>query len=186
MRKLIMWNLATLDGFFEGGKKWEIDWHEYVWGPELEQLSLEQSKEIGVLVFGRVTYEGMAGYWSKATGEVADFMNSVPKIVCSHTLAKAGWKNTRLVSGNAVEEIEKLKKEQGKDLYVFGSADLSSTLTEHGLFDEYRVCLTPLLLGGGTPLFKPNPKRIELKLIEARPLKSGCVILRYTPDIGQP
>jgi dihydrofolate reductase len=184
MRKLIMWNLATLDGFFEGGKKWEIDWHEYVWGPELEQLSLDQLKEIGVLVFGRVTYEGMAGYWSKATGEIAEFMNSLPKIVCSRTLVKADWNNTTLVNGDAIEVIKRLKKEQGKDLYVFGSANLSTTFTEHGLFDEYRVCLTPLLLGGGTPLFKPNPKRLKLKLIEARPLKSGCVILRFTPDIG--
>src|SRR5204863_5935710 len=86
MRKVITWNMMTLDGFFEGPNKWEIDWHEYVWGSELEQLAIEQSREVGALLFGRVTYEGMASYWATATGEtgeIADFMNSVPKIVFS-------------------------------------------------------------------------------------------------------
>src|SRR5207249_9286255 len=73
MRKLIMWNMVTLDGSFEGPKSWDIDWHEYVWGDELEQLSIDQSKSIGILLFGRVTYQGMASYWSTAHGEIADF-----------------------------------------------------------------------------------------------------------------
>jgi dihydrofolate reductase len=73
-----MWNLVTLEGFFEGPKKWDLDWHEYVWGDELEQLSLEQGKTADALLFGRVTYEGMAAYWATAKGAVAEFMNSVP------------------------------------------------------------------------------------------------------------
>ena len=99
--RLIMWNLVTLEGFFEGPKKWDLDWLEYVWGDELEQLSLEQGKTADALLFGRVTYEGMAAYWPSAKGEVADWMNSVPKVVFSRTLAKADWNNTRLVRGNA-------------------------------------------------------------------------------------
>ncbi|MGH2397591.1 MAG: dihydrofolate reductase family protein [bacterium] len=188
MRKLIMWNMVTLDGFFEGPKKWDIDWHNYVWGEELEQFSIEQSKSVGMLLFGRVTYEGMAGYWTTATGAVADFMNRVPKIVFSRTLRQADWNNTRLVSEHAVEEVTKLKQQPGKDLFVFGSADLSSTFTEHGLFDEYRLGLTPVVLGAGTPLFKPNPEQVKMKLLEARPLKSGCVILRYEAgaNTGEP
>lgn len=175
-----MWNMVTLDGFFEGSKKWDIDFHNYVWGEELEQLSNEQSKSVGMLLFGRVTYEGMAGYWTSETGETADFMNAIPKIVFSRTLTEATWKNTRLVSENAVEEVVRLKQQPGKDLFVFGSADLSSTFTRHGLFDEYRLGLTPVVLGAGTPLFKPSPE-VRLKLVETRPLKSGCVILRYAP-----
>src|SRR5437870_3991 len=97
MRKLIMWNLVTLDGFFEGPNSWDLGWHEYVWGEELERLSIEQSRSIGALVFGRVTYEGMAAYWSTATGEIAEFMNGVPKIVVSTTLEAADWSNTRLI-----------------------------------------------------------------------------------------
>lgn len=176
-----MWNLMTLDGYFEGRKSWDLDWHETVWGPELEQLSLEQSKSIGKVLFGRVTYEGMAGYWPTQKGEIADFMNSVPKIVFSRTLATAGWKNTRLVRENAVEEVARLKRQPGKDLYLFGSANLASTLAQKGLIDEYRIALTPILLGGGNPLFKPGPERVKMKLLEARPLKSGAVVLRYEP-----
>ena len=182
MRKLIMWNLVTLDGFFEGPKSWDIDWHDTVWGDELEQYAIEQSKSTGMLLFGRVTYEGMASYWPTQKGEVADFMNTIPKVVFSTTLKKADWNNTRLVTGNVPEEVAKLKRQPGKTLFVFGSADLSSTLLKHGLFDELDLAVTPLLLGRGKPLFKESPDRLKLKLLEARPLKSGGVILRYEPQ----
>jgi dihydrofolate reductase len=177
-----MWNLVTLEGFFEGPKKWDLDWHEYVWGDELKQLSLEQGKTADALLFGRVTYEGMAAHWPTAKGAVADFMNSVPKVVFSRTLAKADWRNSRLVRENAEGEVAKLKNAPGQNLYVFGSADLSATLMQHDLFDEYRLCVVPVVLGAGTPLFKPSgePKRMNLR--EARRLKSGGVILFCEPE----
>ncbi len=179
MRKLIMWNLVSLDGFFEGAKSWDLGWHESVWGDELERLSIDQLKSADMLLFGRVTYEGMAGYWPSAKGEVADRMNNIRKVVFSRTLEKASWNNTKLVKGNAAEEVAKLKEQSGKDLFIFGSANLSSTLMRHHLIDEYRLCLAPIVLGAGTPLFKASPETMKLKLIEARPLKSGGVILRY-------
>jgi dihydrofolate reductase len=182
MRRLIMWNMVTLDGFFEGTKSWEIDWHEYVWGEELEQLSKEQLRSADMLLFGRVTYQGMAGYWSSEKGEIADFMNNIPKVVFSRTLEKAGWKNTRLVKENAEQEVATLKQQPGKDLFIFGSANLSSTLMQHRLIDEYRLGVNPVILGAGSPLFKASPNRMKMKLLEARPLKSGCVILRYQPE----
>ena len=182
MRRLIVWNLVTLDGFFEGRKSWEIDWHGYVWGEELEQLSLNQLKSADTLLFGRVTYEGMAAHWPTQKGEVADFMNNVVKVVFSRTLESAKWNNTRLVKENAEEEVARLKQQLGKDVFIFGSANLSSTLIRHNLIDEYRPAVTPVILGGGNPLFKPSPARMRLKLVEARPLKSGCVILRYQPE----
>jgi dihydrofolate reductase len=182
MRNVIMWNLVTLDGFFEGPKSWEIDWHEYVWGDELERLSIEQARTAGMLLFGRVTYDGMASFWPSQKGEIADFMNSIPKIVFSKTLKRADWNNTRLVKENPEEEVAKLKGQPGKDLFIFGSANLSATLLRHGLIDEVRLGLTPVILGGGNPLFKASPKRLKMKLLDARPLKSGCVILRYQPE----
>jgi dihydrofolate reductase len=182
MRRLIMWNMVTVDGFFEGSKSWEIDWHEYAWGEELEQLSKEQLRSADMLLFGRVTYQGMAGYWSSEKGEIADFMNNIPKVVFSRTLEKPEWKNTRLVKGNAEQEVAKLKQQPGKDLFIFGSAHLSSMLMQHRLIDEYRLGVTPVILGGGSPLFKASPNRMKMKLLEARPLKSGCVILRYQPE----
>jgi dihydrofolate reductase len=158
-----------------------LDWHEYVWGEELEQLSLEQLKSADMLLFGRVTYQGMASHWPSATGEVADVMNGIPKVVFSRTLERAEWTNTRLVKADAQEEVATLKQQSGKDLFIFGSADLSSTLIRHGLIDEYRLGLTPVVLGSGKPLFKPGPDRLRMRLLEARPLKLGCVILRYEP-----
>jgi dihydrofolate reductase len=179
MRKVIVWNMVTLDGFFEGPKPWDIDWHEYVWGKELEQFSLEQLREVGVLLFGRKTYEGMAAYWTKATGPIAGFMNELPKVVFSNTLEKAEWSNTRLVKGSAEDEVARLKRENGKDLFIFGSAELIDSLTKRGLVDEYRIGLNPLVLGGGAPMFKPSDERMRLKLLEARPMQSGVVLLRY-------
>lgn len=183
-RRLVMWNMITLDGYFEGTKPWEIDWHNYAWGEELERFSIEQMKSVGALLFGRVTYEGMAAYWSTAKSEpgtTADLMNSVPKIVFSRTLQKAEWNNTRLVKGDAEEEVVRLKQQQGKDLYIFGSANLSAALARRGLIDEYRLGLTPVVLGNGNPLFKAGLPQTQLKLLEAKPLKTGCVILRYQP-----
>jgi dihydrofolate reductase len=180
MRKLIVWNMVTLDGYFEGPRPWDIDWHEYVWGKELERFSLEQLREVGALLFGRKTYEGMAAYWATAKGETAEFMNSIPKVVFSNTLEKAEWNNTRLVKGSAEEEVARLKREDGKDLFIFGSAQLIDSLTKQGQVDEYRIGLNPLVLGGGAPMFKPNGEQMRLKLLEARPMQSGVVLLRYS------
>ena len=188
MRKLIMWNLVTLDGFFEGPKSWDIDWHNSIWGEEMDQLSIEQLKSAGMLLFGRKTYEGMAAYWTTAKGEkgeVADLMNNIPKIVFSRTLEKAEWNNTRLVKKDAEKEISQMKQQPGKDMFIFGSADLSSTFIRQGIIDEYRICVTPVILGSGNPLFKTMPERVKLKLVEAKAMKSGGVILRYEPERGE-
>lgn len=180
MGKLIMWNLITLDGFFEGAKKWDLDFHNTVWGDELEQLSLQQLNQCHALVFGRITYEGMAAYWKTAPGEaeVARFMNALPKVVFSRTLENADWNNTRVAKGNIAEEIAALKQSK-KDSYIFGSADLSAALMTLGLIDEYRICVVPVVLGRGTPLFKSSPEHFPLQLLSTQVLKNGGVILRY-------
>jgi dihydrofolate reductase len=181
MSKLIMWNLVSLDGFFEGEKSWSLDFHQEVWGDELERLSLEQLGTVGTLLFGRVTYEGMAAYWQSEKGEIADLMNSLPKVVVSRTLARAEWNNTKLIKGDVASQVEELKRRSDKNIFVFGSGDLSATLIEHGLFDEYRLCIVPIMLGKGKSLFGSNSRRLKFKLLETRPLKSGGVILRYEP-----
>ncbi len=181
MPNLIMWNLSTLDGFFEGSKPWDLDFHETAWGDELEQFSLEQLREVGVLLFGRKTYEGMGDYWSKEKGDIADLINALPKVVFSRTLTQADWNNTRLVSASAEDEVARLKDQPGGDLFVFGSAELSASLMRARLFDEYRICIAPVVAGGGTPLFKQSPEDLHLTLEEARPLRTGAIILRYRP-----
>jgi dihydrofolate reductase len=181
MSKLIMWNLLTLDGFFEGAASWDLDFHKCVWGDELELFSVEQLRTANTLLFGRVTYEGMAAYWQSAQGEDADLMNSLPKVVVSRTLDRAEWNNTKLIKGDAASEVLELKRQGQGNMFVFGSADLSRTLMEQGLFDEYRLGLVPVVLGSGKQLFGRSLSRLGLKLLEARALSSGCVILRYEP-----
>jgi dihydrofolate reductase len=182
MRKLIMWNMVTLDGFFEGTQPWDIDFHNTGWGDELQQFSNEQMSTADLLLFGRVTYDGMAQYWSTATGETADRMNGIQKVVFSRTLASADWANTRLVSTDAAEEVARLKGEPGGDILVFGSAELCASLMRAGLIDEYRLGVNPIVLGEGTPLFKPGTGPANLRLLESRPLQTGCVLLFYAPE----
>lgn len=183
MRRLIMWNIVTLDGCFEGPKSWDLPFHERVWGKELEQFSLEQLRSTDVLVFGRVTYEGMAQYWRTAEGEIAGYMNSLPKVVCSRTLQSADWNNTTVVN-DAAHAIAALKQQGNGDMFVFGSADLSATLMNENLFDEFRIGIAPVILGNGRLLFGRGLTHRELTLLEARQLSTGCVILRYRPEKG--
>jgi dihydrofolate reductase len=181
MARLVMWNVQTLDGCFEGSKPWDLDFHNAAWGDELQRFSSEQLEEIGTVIYGRATYEGMAKYWSTEKGPTAEFLNEVPKVVFSSTLKTADWSNTRIVRGEASDEVEKLKRGTGKDLFVMGSAKLSDSLIRRGLFDEYRLCIAPVVLHNGTPLFKPGGARQDFTLLEARPLTTGGLILRYAP-----
>jgi dihydrofolate reductase len=180
MRKVIMWNMVTLEGFFEGPNKGQIDW--FLFDDELEKYIIDTQKSADTLLFGRVTYEGMAAYWPSAEGRIAGFMNKVPKVVFSRTLKRADWNNTRLVKENVPEEVSQLKQQPGGDIFLIGSANLASTLMQHGLIDEYRLGVNPVILGSGTPLFKGSPDKLSLKLLEARVLKSGLVILHYKPE----
>ena len=181
MSKLIMWNLMTLDGMFDGPKPWDLTFHEYAWGEELRRFSMDQAREVGALVFGRRTYEGMAAHWTITKGEIADFMNAVPKYVFSRTLDRADWSNSTLVKDDAAAAVSRLKAQDGRDLFVFGSADLSATLIRHGLFDEYRIGLVPGTLGEGNPLFKRDSEPMRLQLLESRSLGERCLLLRYQP-----
>lgn len=180
MRRLVAWNMMTLDGYFEDRSPWDLGFHETVWGDELEAFSLQQGTEIGTLLFGRRTYEGMAAHWTAATGDVAEMMNSIDKAVATRTLDEATWDNTRLLKGDGVEAARGLKAEVGKDVFVFGSADLLGSLLTAGLVDEYRLCIVPVVLGGGTPLFKPQDRQIRMRLEGTRPLKTGGAILTYS------
>ncbi len=174
-----MWNIITLDGYFEGNQNWDLTFHNVIWGEELEKLSVEQLHSADYLVFGRVTYEGMAAYWTKEEGEIADLMNRIPKIVFSKTLKFTDWNNTTLISENATDEIKKLKEQGGKDLYVFGSANLSETFINDDIFDEYRIGIAPVILGSGRPLFRQGIASRKLTLFSTHQLLSGGVILKY-------
>jgi dihydrofolate reductase len=182
MRTLYLFNMVTLDGFFEGPAKWEIDWHNV--DDEFNEFSINQLNATDHLLFGRITYEGMASYWPTPEAIendpiVASKMNSILKIVFSRTLEKADWNNTRLIKSNIVEEVLKLKRQPGKDIALFGSSNLASTFIKHGLIDEYRIMVNPIVLGKGTPLFREVSDKFKLKLLKAMTFESGNVLLCY-------
>jgi len=168
---------------WKGQKGGNLEFHKLVWGEELERWSIEQLESADTLLFGRTTCEGMAAYWTQAKGRDADLMNSIKKVVFSTTLKQAEWNNTELIKEHPADAVAKLKRQPGKDVYIFGSAKLSSTLMQHGLIDEYRLALVPVILGRGNPLFKEG-LRVPMKLLEAKQLKNGCVIVRYEPQNG--
>jgi dihydrofolate reductase len=184
MRKIIFFMLTSLDGYFEGPEG-DINWHNV--DEEFNEFAIEQLNTVGTLLFGRVTYELMASYWPTPAAttddpNVAGKMNSLPKIVFSRTLDKVEWNNTRLVKNNFVEEISKLKQQPGKDLIIFGSSDLAVSFIPHGLIDEFRIMINPVILGGGKTLFKGLLHKLDLKLIKTKIFKSGNVLLYYAKN----
>lgn len=181
MGKLIMWNLVSVDGFFEGEKSWDLSWHHPVVDDEFHRFAISQLRAADVLLLGRVTYEGFAAFWSTASGEIAELMNSIRKVVFSRSLEKAEWANTTLVRQDAAAAVSELKQKYERDLLVFGSADLSATFMHAGLFDEYRLAIAPVILGRGRALFSSRSHPLKLELIESKLLSSGGVILRYKP-----
>jgi dihydrofolate reductase len=183
MRKLILFNLMTLDGFFADSNR-ALDWH--VVDEEFRSFASQQLDSVDTILFGRLTYQLMAAYWpSQAAIDsdpiIARQMNQTPKIVFSRTLASADWANSRLVKENAAEEVARLKQQPGKDMILFGSANLAASLAQHSLIDEFRIMLNPVVLGGGHPHFQGVTRRLPMKLLNTRVFNSGNVLLAYQP-----
>jgi dihydrofolate reductase len=179
MRKLIHFSEMTVDGYFEGKKAWDLSFLQETVDREIGPYTDQMNRDTGVLLLGRKTYEGNAAYFPTQTDAFAQVLNAVPKVVFSRTLPRADWNNTTLERGSPEEVVRKLKRKRGKDLYIVGSAQLASRLRKHDLIDEFRIWLNPAILGRGRPLFPADSKGTPLTLLEARPVKSGCVLLRY-------
>ncbi|TND07234.1 MAG: dihydrofolate reductase [Bacteroidetes bacterium] len=185
MAKLSVFNFITLDGYFKGPNE-DTSWHKH--GKEESEFSEESLKSGNILLFGRVTYEMMAGFWPTpaASGlfpEVAKSMNAAEKIVFSRTMKHAGWSNTRIIKDNLVEEIRKRKQVQGKDMTILGSGSILTQLAEQGLIDEYKIMIDPVAIGNGTPIFKGIKRPLDLKLTETKTFRSGVVLLCYQPNM---
>ncbi len=184
MRKIILALQVSLDGYVEGPDR-DIDWHMV--DDELHSHFNEWLGTMGAFLEGRVTHELMAGFWPTAdqdpssTRPVAEFAaiwREMPKIVYSRTLEHAGWNST--VAREVVpEDVLELKAQAGGDL-ALGGADLADSFRRLGLIDEYWIYVHPVLLGRGTPLFKPSDSRTPLVHAETRTFGNGVVLLRYT------
>jgi dihydrofolate reductase len=185
MRNLVVFNLVTIDGYFTG-RDGDISWHNV--DAEFQQLAEEKSNSGNTLLFGRVTYELMTGYWPSPEALrndpiVARGMNNSPKIVFSRTLDRVDWVNTRLVKDDMLGEVRKLKQQSGKDLTILGSGSIVAQLAQAGLIDEYQILLNPVVLGKGRTMFEGIRDRIAMKMTSTRTFGNGNVLLCYKPRV---
>lgn len=174
-----MFNMMSLDGFF-ARPDGDISWHTV--DAEFNSFAVEQLREVETLLFGRVTYQLMAGYWPTPSARegnpaIAGMMNNAAKIVASRTLSHADWENTRIVKENVEREIARLKKKSARDIAILGSSLLTASLMKAGLVDELRIMVSPVVLGAGRPLFAGGAA--GLKLLWCRAFRSGNVLLTY-------
>ncbi|MFJ8006504.1 dihydrofolate reductase family protein [Streptomyces fagopyri] len=186
MRRIVLMMSVSLDGYVEGPNR-EIDWHRV--DEELHRHFNEEISRFGALLDGRVTHELMAAYWPTADqdpastpteAEFAGIWRDIPKIVYSRTLERADW-NTTLVRDVVPEEVRALKEQPGGDLGL-GGAGLAASFLRHGLVDEFRIYVHPVLIGSGKPLFERTDALTDLRLAETRAFGNGVVLLRYERD----
>jgi dihydrofolate reductase len=182
MRKLVVFNHVSLDGYFvdvNGDMSWahknDAEWNAFV---------ADNAKGDATLLFGRITYELMAGFWPTPHAIenmpiVAERMNNLPKVVFSRTLDKASWNNTKLVKGDMVAEVRRMKEELGEGIVIMGSGTIVSQLAQEDLIDEYEVVVNPLVLRKGRTMFEGVKEKLNLKLTKTRSFSNGNVFLCY-------
>jgi dihydrofolate reductase len=181
MKKVIFQMSVSLDGYIEGPKH-EIDWH--LVDDEFIAYAVEMLNASDVLIMGRKTYELMARAWPTDVDNdpvIKEKMNSTPKLVFSRTLKKVEWQNSRLASGSIAEEVARLKQAPGDGVLPVGGSELAASFLEQGLMDELHIILTPILLGGGNPVFDGIKTRHSLRLLSTTEFKSGNVVMIYEP-----
>jgi len=187
MRKITVMNRISIDGFFASLNEttWGMDW--FISDPEVDK-ALHASGESTTLILGGITFRGFERSWvplltdPNAPAEVkavAEELTQMTKLVFSKTIKATTWENTRLLSGNLIEEIRKLKQGPGDDMLIMGSGSIIQQLTDERLIDDYVFIVTPVIAGTGKSLFN-NVKQLGLKLLKTQSFKSGNVLLHYT------
>lgn len=174
--------MTSLDGCFEGPEG-DLSWHHT--DEEFNDFSVEQMNEAGTILMGRKTYELMKGYWTspeayQSDPVIAEKMNTYQKVVFSRTLQQVNWENSILIKENVEQEVGLMKRTTGKDMIIFGSANLAASLLKHHLIDEWRIMVNPVLIGKGRSLSQEMEEITKLKLVKWREFNSGKVLLCYT------
>jgi len=180
VRRIVVSEFVSLDGVVEDPR-----WTFRFGSEEQERFKLDELAASDALLLGRVTYEGFAAAWPRMNDEegFADRMNGYPKYVVSTTLEEPlEWNNSTLIKGDIVEQFTDLKRQDGKDIAVHGSATLVRTLMEHDLVDELRLMVFPVVVGKGKRLFGEAEETKAMELVEAKPLgPNGVLVLTYRP-----
>jgi dihydrofolate reductase len=186
MRKLIVFNHVSLDGYFTDSKSDMSFAYNPIPDAEWDAFVSRNAGGGGTLVFGRITYEMMAGFWptpmaAKQMPDVAERMNNLPKLVFSRTLSEVSWQNTKLVRNDLTGEIKGMKKADGNDMVILGSGSVVAQLAQAGLIDEYQFVMDPVVLGNGRTLFDGLSRKLTLKLKKSQAFINGNVLLCYEP-----
>ena len=182
MRKLKLQVQISVDGYI-AGVNGEMDWMVWNWDDELKKYVTEITEPVECIVLGRKLAQGFIPHWSSHPElEGADKMNSTKKVVFTKTLDKSEWDNTLLAKGDIVDEITKLKKQEGKDIIAYGGGSFVSALIKHGLIDEFHLFINPTAIGSGMTIFKELDGKQNLTLVKAASFDCGIVVLNYEPN----
>lgn len=178
MRKVVLAMFVSLDGFIEGPGKQMVP---PAYSADLDRYWIKPNTDAGTILYGRVCYELMAAFWTspQAPQPNAKILGETPKIVFSRTLQTASWSNTTIVRDDIAGTVGKLRQQPGKDVILIGGAAIAGEFMRLGLIDEYRLLVSPLILGAGTPLFPGGIGRISLTLAGVQPFDTGAVLLTY-------
>lgn len=186
MRTLIVTEFITLDGVVEapGGEPTHphAGWTMHLGVPELFQYKVAETLTAESLLLGRITYEGFSAAWPDREGEFADKMNAMPKHVVTSTLDRLDW-NAEVLSGDVPSGVRRLKEGDGGPILVAGSATLVRALLAHGLVDELRLMVFPVLVGGGLTIFPDDRRKVELELVRLERYSTGVLLQVYRPAV---
>lgn len=186
MRKLKLQTQVSVDGFM-AGPNGEMDWMVWNWDEALKQYVMDLTEPVDTILLGRVLAQGFIPHWSNVatnpdtTDPFSNKMHGTPKVVFSKTLHTHDWSFTELTNGDLVEEVTRLKNQEGGDMIAYGGANFVSNLIENNLIDEYHLFLNPVLAGRGMPIFQSADARRKLKLIKATGFDCGITVLHYEP-----
>ena len=183
MRTLSAFNFITLNGFLHGANG-DLSWHTH--GTEENLYASDSLQAENILLFGRKTYEMMAGYWPTPMAmehdpTVAIGMNRAEKLVFSSSTQEAAWENTSIINGDITEKIRQLKQTPGKNMTLLGSGNILSQLAANDLIDDYLIMIDPVAIGSGTSIFSGIEHRLQLSLKNVQTFKSGVILLHYKP-----
>ncbi len=193
MGKIVITEFISLDGVVEAPglfgsfkhKGWTLDVDPGEGGKqsrlplEVQRILLDEALGMEAMLLGRVNYEELASVWPAREGELADRLNAMPKYVVSSTLEDPEWNNSTVLSGDAVEEVSRLKREADGDINAPGSIRLARTLIEHDLVDELRLMVFPVVLGSGERLFGELPDKKGVRLVDTKTIGDGIAVLTY-------
>jgi dihydrofolate reductase len=178
MRKVIVSNSVTLDGRVDEVRDWALPGDD----DEFVKRQTELLSHSDGLLLGRKSYEFFAAVWPSRSGEFPDRMNGIAKYVASTTLEDLDWENSQLIEGDVPEAVARLKQGAGQDLVVYGSHNLTRSLSEHDLIDEYQLWVYPVVLGKGRSFFEDGVEPMALDLVDTTVIPPGVAILTYQPE----